>query len=63
MTKTTTPGSGSGQSVIHDSDGKNAPLAPSAGQPVTAVTRSGKTVSASGQVSKTSVVFNNPNLG
>jgi hypothetical protein len=60
MPKTITPVTNNTQAVIHDSDGKNAPLPGSAGKAVATVTVSGKTTSVHGQVAKTSVILDNP---
>ncbi len=59
MAKTNVKGT-SGQIVIHSSDGKDAALAPSSGQPMATTLIGGKTTNAHGQVKSTTVVFDNP---
>lgn len=64
MAKTIITTGSNGGSVIHDSDGKNAPQAPSVGKAIAVVTTaSGKIMSVHGTISGThggSIVFDNP---
>ena len=49
-----------GSQVIHSSDGKDAPMPVSAGQPMAVATVGGKTTAAHGQVTASTVVFDSP---